>query len=172
MRALKFLRPEHLDIPDYFRTDAQWTLAQKELQKINSYKVSRKPSDDMAKTCKPAALPSCPIAFHPLGAIHIRDRRGCQGNEWDVGGQGGDTVCIIRDRLCRPSEGLAPPRPFVSRDRLSRHITTPLGLRGVPQPDAFDAEVEDAIGDTLREVMGERCVYVSVGGRDEWALAV
>mmetsp|Transcript_8577 Transcript_8577/g.24637 ORF Transcript_8577/g.24637 Transcript_8577/m.24637 type:complete len:769 (-) Transcript_8577:204-2510(-) len=41
MRALEFIRPEHLDIPDYFRNDAQWTLAQKELQKINSYKAPR-----------------------------------------------------------------------------------------------------------------------------------
>jgi len=39
MRALEFLRPEHLDIPDYFHNDAQWTLAQTELQKINAYKV-------------------------------------------------------------------------------------------------------------------------------------
>uniref|UniRef100_A0A061S7F7 Vacuolar protein sorting-associated protein 9a-like n=1 Tax=Tetraselmis sp. GSL018 TaxID=582737 RepID=A0A061S7F7_9CHLO len=41
LRALQFVKPEHLDIPDYFRNDAQWVLAQKELQKINSYKAPR-----------------------------------------------------------------------------------------------------------------------------------
>lgn len=40
LRALSlFVKPEHLEIPNYFTNETQWGLAQKELHKINSYKV-------------------------------------------------------------------------------------------------------------------------------------
>jgi len=41
MRALEFLRPEHLDIPQHYVNEAAWLLPQKELQKINQYKAPR-----------------------------------------------------------------------------------------------------------------------------------
>ena len=42
MKALcNFIKPEHLDIPDKYRNESSWTLAQKELQKINTYKAPR-----------------------------------------------------------------------------------------------------------------------------------
>ncbi|KAM7252881.1 hypothetical protein ACFE04_025499 [Oxalis oulophora] len=36
-----FLRPEHLDIPTILQNEASWLLAEKELQKINSFKAPR-----------------------------------------------------------------------------------------------------------------------------------
>ncbi|XP_059449878.1 vacuolar protein sorting-associated protein 9A-like isoform X1 [Corylus avellana] len=36
-----FLKPEHLDIPAVLRNEASWLLAEKELQKINSFKAPR-----------------------------------------------------------------------------------------------------------------------------------
>lgn len=36
-----FLRPEHLDIPAVLRNEASWLLAEKELQKMNSFKAPR-----------------------------------------------------------------------------------------------------------------------------------
>mmetsp|Transcript_16201 Transcript_16201/g.41387 ORF Transcript_16201/g.41387 Transcript_16201/m.41387 type:complete len:685 (+) Transcript_16201:495-2549(+) len=42
LRALSlFVKPEHLEIPNYFTNETQWGLAQKELHKINSYKAPR-----------------------------------------------------------------------------------------------------------------------------------
>ena len=42
MGALQgFLKPEHLDIPEKYRNEQSWTLAQKELRKINTYKAPR-----------------------------------------------------------------------------------------------------------------------------------
>lgn len=35
----QFIRPEHLDIPPKFQNETSWLLAEKELQKINSYKA-------------------------------------------------------------------------------------------------------------------------------------
>ncbi len=40
MRALNFIKPSHLDIPELFRDEKAWLLAMKELHKINNYKVS------------------------------------------------------------------------------------------------------------------------------------
>ena len=40
MRALNFIKPSHLDIPELFRDEKAWILAMKELHKINNYKVS------------------------------------------------------------------------------------------------------------------------------------
>jgi len=37
----QFIRPEHLDIPPSFQNKSSWLLAQKELQKINTYKAPR-----------------------------------------------------------------------------------------------------------------------------------
>ncbi|CAM6017689.1 unnamed protein product, partial [Sphagnum balticum] len=37
----QFIRPEHLDIPPSFQNESSWLLAQKELQKINTYKAPR-----------------------------------------------------------------------------------------------------------------------------------
>eukprot|EP00249_Psilotum_nudum_P018553 c26861_g1_i1 orf=524-2221(-) len=37
----QFIKPEHLDIPPDFRNETSWLLAQKELQKINTYKAPR-----------------------------------------------------------------------------------------------------------------------------------
>lgn len=37
----KFIKPAHLDIPDKYCNEQSWTLAQKELQKINTYKAPR-----------------------------------------------------------------------------------------------------------------------------------
>ncbi|CAM6099160.1 unnamed protein product [Calypogeia fissa] len=37
----KFIRPEHLDISESFQNETSWLLAQKELQKINTYKAPR-----------------------------------------------------------------------------------------------------------------------------------
>lgn len=37
----QFIRPEHLDIPPKFQNETSWLLAQKEIQKINSYKNPR-----------------------------------------------------------------------------------------------------------------------------------
>ncbi|XP_057469619.1 vacuolar protein sorting-associated protein 9A-like isoform X2 [Actinidia eriantha] len=37
----QFLRPEHLDIPKVFHSEASWLLAEKELQKINAFKAPR-----------------------------------------------------------------------------------------------------------------------------------
>ena len=34
-----FIRPEHLDIPEHFRVEASWLLAQNELIKVNNFKV-------------------------------------------------------------------------------------------------------------------------------------
>ncbi len=39
LRALAFVRPEHLDISHDFASDGALALAQKELKKINAYKV-------------------------------------------------------------------------------------------------------------------------------------
>lgn len=36
-----FLRPKHLDIPTFLQNEASWLLAEKELQKINSFKAPR-----------------------------------------------------------------------------------------------------------------------------------
>lgn len=42
MKALSnFIKPEHLDIPEAYRNESSWILAQKELQKINTYKAPR-----------------------------------------------------------------------------------------------------------------------------------
>eukprot|EP00897_Mesotaenium_endlicherianum_P006351 jgi/Mesen1/5744/ME000291S04927 len=42
MAALQhFLRPQHLDIPAHFQNESSWLLAQKELQKMGSYKAPR-----------------------------------------------------------------------------------------------------------------------------------
>merc|ERR1711937_811239 len=42
MKALgNFIKPQHLDIPDKYCNESSWTLAQKELQKINTYKAPR-----------------------------------------------------------------------------------------------------------------------------------
>lgn len=37
----QFLRPEHLDIPPNFQSETSWLLAQKELQKINTFRAPR-----------------------------------------------------------------------------------------------------------------------------------
>lgn len=37
----QFLRPEHLDIPPNFQNETSWLLAQKELQKINTFRAPR-----------------------------------------------------------------------------------------------------------------------------------
>ncbi|XP_042495196.1 vacuolar protein sorting-associated protein 9A-like [Macadamia integrifolia] len=37
----KFVRPEHLDIPEALHDEASWLLAEKELQKLNAFKVPR-----------------------------------------------------------------------------------------------------------------------------------
>lgn len=37
----QFMRPEHLDIPPKFQNETSWLLAQKEIQKINTYKNPR-----------------------------------------------------------------------------------------------------------------------------------
>lgn len=39
MRALNFIKPSHLDIPELYRDEKAWILAMKELHKINNYKV-------------------------------------------------------------------------------------------------------------------------------------
>lgn len=36
-----FLRPQHLDIPKVFQSEASWLLAEKELKKINAFKAPR-----------------------------------------------------------------------------------------------------------------------------------
>ncbi|XP_002989534.2 vacuolar protein sorting-associated protein 9A [Selaginella moellendorffii] len=36
-----FIKPEHLDLPQSFQNEASWLIAEKELQKINSYKAPR-----------------------------------------------------------------------------------------------------------------------------------
>ncbi|BDA40541.1 probable vacuolar protein sorting-associated protein 9A at N-terminal half [Coccomyxa sp. Obi] len=41
MRALNFIKPSHLDIPELFRDEKAWILAMKELHKINNYKAPR-----------------------------------------------------------------------------------------------------------------------------------
>ena len=40
MRALNFVKPTHLDIPELYRDEKAWILAMKELHKINNYKAS------------------------------------------------------------------------------------------------------------------------------------
>ncbi|UPR03406.1 vacuolar protein sorting-associated protein [Chloropicon primus] len=53
MKALRsFIKPEHLDIPDKYWNEQSWTLAQKELQKINTYKAPRDKIVCILNCCK------------------------------------------------------------------------------------------------------------------------
>ncbi|KAF8025128.1 hypothetical protein BT93_F2084 [Corymbia citriodora subsp. variegata] len=47
-----FLRPEHLDIPAVLRNEASWLLAEKELQKMNSFKAPREKLQCIMNCCR------------------------------------------------------------------------------------------------------------------------
>mmetsp|Transcript_4038 Transcript_4038/g.14397 ORF Transcript_4038/g.14397 Transcript_4038/m.14397 type:complete len:389 (+) Transcript_4038:261-1427(+) len=52
MMSLKYIRPEHLDIPAHFRNESSWLLAQNELRKMNSYKAPRDKLVCILNCCK------------------------------------------------------------------------------------------------------------------------
>lgn len=47
-----FLKPEHLDIPAVLRNEASWLLAEKELQKINTFKAPREKLSCIMNCCR------------------------------------------------------------------------------------------------------------------------
>lgn len=47
-----FVRPEHLDIPEHFRVEASWLLAQNELIKVNNFKAPRDKLVCILNTCR------------------------------------------------------------------------------------------------------------------------
>ena len=47
-----FVRPEHLDIPEHFRVEASWLLAQNELVKVNNFKAPRDKLVCILNTCR------------------------------------------------------------------------------------------------------------------------
>ncbi|KAK4285046.1 hypothetical protein QN277_001792 [Acacia crassicarpa] len=47
-----FLKPEHLDIPPILRNEASWLLAEKELQKINTFKAPREKLSSIMNCCR------------------------------------------------------------------------------------------------------------------------
>ncbi|XP_028806016.1 vacuolar protein sorting-associated protein 9A-like [Neltuma alba] len=47
-----FLKPEHLDIPAILRNEASWLLAEKELQKINTFKAPREKLSSIMNCCR------------------------------------------------------------------------------------------------------------------------